>query len=331
MKIGVVGTGVIVETFLQAISKVDGVECIALCSRKLSNRTDELYNQYNIQSIYNDYKEMLENKLIDFIYIALPNSLHYSYTLKALENKKNVICEKPFTSTIKESEHLIEVAKDNNLFLFEGITTIYLPNFIDIKNKLKDLQDIKLVQCNFSQYSSRYDSFMNGEIPNVFNPEFSGGALYDINIYNLHFVIGLFGKPVDVRYLANTAYNGIDTSGIVTLKYKDFVCECVGAKDTMSPSFVYIQGRNGYLKLDSSTNECLSFETCIDGKVNSCNNQEDSNRMVYELKNFKEIFDNDNKDMCYKLLEHSLNVVETVVKARKDAGIVFPADNINTI
>ncbi|AOR23718.1 Gfo/Idh/MocA family protein [Clostridium taeniosporum] len=331
MKIGVVGTGAIVETFLQAMSKVHGVECIALCSRKTSNRTDELSKKYNIQSMYSDYKKMLENKSIDFIYIALPNSLHYSYTLKALENKKNVICEKPFTSTIKESEHLITVAKKYNLFLFEGITTIYLPNFIDIKNKIKDLQDIKLVQCNFSQYSSRYNSFINGEISNVFNPTFSGGALYDINIYNLHFVIGLFGKPVDVRYLANTAYNGIDTSGIVILKYKDFVCECVGAKDTMSPSFVYIQGRNGYLKLNGSTNECPSFEFCIDGEVKSYNNQEDSNRMVYELNKFKEIFDNDNKDMCYKLLEHSLNVVETAVKARKDAEIVFPADNTNTI
>ncbi|MBW6409675.1 Gfo/Idh/MocA family protein [Clostridium weizhouense] len=327
MNIGVVGTGGIVETFLQAVSKVDGVECIALCSRKISNRTDEMSKKYNIKSVYTDYKEMLEDKLIDFIYIALPNSLHYSYALKALENRKHVICEKPFTSTIKESEHLIKIAKDNNLFLFEGITTIYLPNFIDIKNKIKELQNIKLVQCNFSQYSSRYNSFMNGEIPNVFNPKFSGGALYDINIYNLHFVIGLFGKPVDVRYLANIAENGIDTSGIVTLRYKDFVCECVGAKDTMSPSFVYIQGRNGYVKLDSSTNECLSFETCIDGKIESYNNQEVSNRMVYELKNFKEIFNNDNKDMCYKLLEHSLNVVETAVKARKDAGIVFPADN----
>ena len=83
---------------------------------------------------------------------------------------------------------------------------------------MSSLGKIKLVQCNYSQYSSRYDKFLAGEIPNVFNPVFSGGALQDINIYNLHFVTGLFGKAKEVKYIANSAENGIDTSGIATIK-----------------------------------------------------------------------------------------------------------------
>ena len=52
----------------------------------------------------------------------------------------------------------------------------------------------------------------------------------DINVYNLHFVTGLFGKPKDVHYFKNVGYNGIDTSGIVIMEYPDFIATCTGAK-----------------------------------------------------------------------------------------------------
>ena len=51
-----------------------------------------------------------------------------------------------------------------------------------MQDHLKDLGNIKIVQCNYSQYSSRYDALRAGELPNVFNPKFSGGAIMDINI-----------------------------------------------------------------------------------------------------------------------------------------------------
>lgn len=50
---------------------------------------------------------------------------------------------------------------------------------------------LKNVMLNFSQYSSRYDRYRKKEISNAFNPEFDGGALTDINIYNIHLANGL--------------------------------------------------------------------------------------------------------------------------------------------
>lgn len=44
-----------------------------------------------------------------------------------------------------------------------------------------------MISLTFCQYSSRYDSLISGKLPNVFNPEFAGGALMDINLYNIHF------------------------------------------------------------------------------------------------------------------------------------------------
>lgn len=326
MKIGTIGTGVIVEEFLNAVNEVENVECIAVYSRK-EKTARVLADKYKVKQIYTDYDALLNDENVNFIYIASPNSLHYGYALKALQNGKNVICEKPFTSTINEAKTLADLAKEKNLFLFEAITTLHLPNYNKIKKLIGSIGELKLVQCNYSQYSSRYNKFLAGEITNAFNPEFSGGALQDINIYNLHFVTGLFGKAKSVKYAANIAENGIDTSGIVTLKYDDFVCECVGAKDSNSPSFAIIQGTKGYIKLNSPANQCVSFEVGLNGIIETYNEQKFTNRMVYELMDFVNIYNNSDFEKCYKLLEHSLSVVETAVMARKDAGIIFAADN----
>jgi len=326
MKIGTIGTGIIVENLLNALQEAQNVVCTAVCSRK-EETARKFADKFQIKQIYTDYERMLADDNVDFIYVASPNSLHYDYALRALQKGKNVICEKPFTSTVEETVTLIELAKQKNLFLFEAITTIHFPNYKKIKELLPSIGDLKIVQCNYSQYSSRYDKLMAGEVTNVFDPAFSGGSLMDINIYNLHFVIGLFGEPGQVIYTANKADNGIDTSGIVLLKYDGFVCECVGAKDSYSPSSAVIQGTKGYIKIQSPPHECRSFEVGIGDTVETHNEQQISNRMAYEVIAFEYLYRLGDYQKCYELLDHSLRVIKAAVLARQDAGIVFPADH----
>ena len=53
----------------------------------------------------------------------------------------------------------------------------------------------------------------------------------DLSLYNLHYVMGLFGKLVEAKYYSNIEKN-IDTSGLLVLKYPSFIACCVGAKDS---------------------------------------------------------------------------------------------------
>lgn len=327
MKIGTIGTGVIVDTFLSAVQEADHVKCTAVCSRKEENAR-RLADRYGVNKIFTDYDAMLADDDVEFIYIALPNSLHYEYAVKALIMGKNVICEKPFTSTVPEAKRLAEIARARKLFLFEAITTIHMPNYLKAKELLPSIGELKLVQCNYSQYSSRYDKLLAGEVTNIFDPAFSGGALEDINIYNLHFAIGLLGQPERVTYEANLADNGIDTSGIALLKFNNIVCSCTGAKDSVSPSFTVLQGTKGYIRLPGPPNECLSVEIGIGGQTETINEQDSGNRMIYEVRAFRDIYHRRDFGRCYELLDHSLHVVEASVAAREFAGIVFPADNI---
>lgn len=325
MKLGIIGTGFIVHTFINAAMQHKEIQLQAIYSRS-KEKAEEMAKTFNIASIYTDLDQMLQDPNIEFMYIASPNALHYEQTKLALQANKHVICEKPFTSTPKELEELIVLAKEKQLFLFEAITTLHLPNYHKVRELLPKIGDIKMVQCNFSQYSSRYDAFLRGENPNVFNPVMSGGALMDLNIYNLHFVMGLFNAPNNVQYFANIK-DGIDTSGIAILEYPDFIVSCVAAKDSASVNLTQIQGEKGYITiLGSSVCKTIDFIS-LDGSKETYNLQTVENHLYYELADFLSHYSNHNLSACYKLLDHSLLVLNTLTTLRHQAGIVFPADN----
>lgn len=318
MKIGIVGSGFIIKDCLEAIKESNKIEVVSICVRENSlDKARKFMDEYSIPKVYTDYEEFLEDTEIEFVYIGIINSLHYSYAKKALENNKNVICEKPFTENSEELKELIEIAKEKRLYLFEAITTIHLENFDYIKENISKVGEIKIVQCNFSQYSSRYDKYKNGEVLPVFDPKLNGGALYDINIYNIHLVARLFGEPKNIEYFGNKGFNGVDTSGILMLDYDKFKAVCIGAKDSGSPNFVIIQGDEGYIKINSATNLIENIEVSFNKKVDEINNNVYNNRMTKEFLNFKNIFDTDNFIEMEKLLDHSFLVMKMLEKAKK--------------
>lgn len=324
MKIATIGTGFIVEWFLSAAAFVEDAQPYAVYSRTKENGK-RIADAYHIGKVYTDLNEMLQDPQVECVYIASPNSLHYHHAKQALLAGKHVICEKPFTSTAKELRELCTIAKEKQRFLFEAIVTIHMPNYISLKEHVAALGPIRMVQCNFSQYSSRYDAFLNGQTPNVFNPEFSGGALADINIYNLHFVMNLFGKPNHASYYPNIQ-RGIDTSGVLILEYDGFSAVCVGCKDTKSHNISQIQGELGYITLNSETSRCANYSvTTKDGTLLPSIKQNDIS-LYYEIKDFMRIMKEEDYEACYDLLAYSMEVMEVYESARKNAGIFFTAD-----
>ncbi|WP_171336662.1 Gfo/Idh/MocA family protein [Enterococcus cecorum] len=321
MKLAVLGTGKIVQEFLPMIQQVTGVELVALLSTPRSlDKAKEMQVQYHIQEVYTDYETLLSNATIDTVYVALPNHLHYQYTKAALLQGKNVICEKPFTLNAQQLEELIQIATEKRVILLEAITNQYLNNFLQIKKDLAQLGKIKIVECNYSQYSSRYDAFKEGKILPAFDPQKGGGALMDINIYNIHFVVGLFGKPEKVQYLANVERH-IDTSGILVLDYGDFKAVCIGAKDSTANIRSVIQGTDGSIEVLGATNEMPRYERRSKTEIEAVNANLDKHRMYQEFEKFTEVIDQ--KDLAFALeqLNHSLTVMQVVDQALESANL----------
>lgn len=201
MKLGIIGSGKIVHDFLSIADQIPNLELAALSTTKRSHQIGlELQEKYNISKLYQDNTDLFNDANVDTVYVAVPNSLHFSIAKAALEAGKNVICEKPFVTTTDEARELKEIADKNQVIIVEAITNIYLENFKFIEDNLAKIAPIHVVNLNYTQYSSRYDAFLEGDIQPAFDPKKDGGALMDLGIYNLHIIIKLFGKPDSVKY-----------------------------------------------------------------------------------------------------------------------------------
>lgn len=322
MNLAIFGAGKIVQEFLEMVKDIPEINLTALLSSERSlEKNKDLIATYNIDGVYTNEDEILKRTDVDTVYVALPNHLHYEFSKKALEAGKHVICEKPFTLTLKELEELEAIALEKDLVLIEAITNQYFANFAQLKEDLNDVGELKIIECNYSQYSSRYDAFKEGTILPAFNPKMGGGSLMDINIYNIHLVVGLLGKPHRVEYYANIERN-IDTSGMLVMDYDQTKVVCIGSKDTSSPIKSTIQGTDGSLIINGPTNTLESYtkiigkdtEEVIDLKVHL-------HRMYEEFIAFNRIIKEHDMDTVREKLTHSKIVMEVAEKALVGAGI----------
>ncbi|QNH54322.1 Gfo/Idh/MocA family oxidoreductase [Selenomonas timonae] len=328
MKIAVVGTGMIAREALIALRQLEGIEVVTICARPHSReKARVLAQEFGVPQVATDYGAMLAAHEADFVYIGIVNSAHFDYARQAIAAGWHVILEKPFTSTLAEAEELIARARAAHCYLFEAVTPLFLPNYVGILETLPQLGLIRLVQANYSKYSSRYDRYLARDVAPAFDPSLSGGALYDLNVYNLELIVSLFGRPKSAAYTANVGFNGIDTSGVMTMRYDGFVATAAAAKDSSSPSFFMIQGESGWIRADGEVNALSSFTVGLRGRepeTYELNRHE--HRMVHEFEAMRDIFAR--KD--YMSVEEGLQISRTVMavmeKARLMAGIQFRAD-----
>ena len=166
MRLAVIGTGKIVKDAFEALQDIpaEKITVQAVFGRPHSReKAEALAKAYGVPEVYTDYAELLAKAPVDFVYIGLVNSAHFDYAKQALLAGRNVILEKPSTSSYAETKELAKLAVEKGLYLFEAVTLLHMPNFEGIRQSLNEIGDIKLIQCNYSQYSSRYDAYKEGK------------------------------------------------------------------------------------------------------------------------------------------------------------------------
>ena len=321
MNIGVLGSGFIVDVFVKNIKQYKNVKTYAIWGR----HKEKIEGFAGFEKYYTDLDEFLNDPNIDVVYVALPNALHFEYAYKALKANKHVLLEKPFCQTYSQTKTLINYAKKKKLLLFETIMTYHTKNFNKIKSLVNELGDIKLIEANFSQYSRRYEKFKQGTILPAFDYKLAGGALMDLGVYNIHFVVDIFGLPKKVNYYPNIERN-VDTSGVLVLDYGKFKASLINGKDCRSDCFALIEGDEGYIRLNTTTSRCASYTYVNkEGKRIDVEDKDTSEfaawKSLYDV--FMKLYKNKDYDTCYKYLESTLNVSKVLDLARSSAKMKY--------
>ncbi len=306
----------IVPQMIDAMQTVTGYEIVAICAR---NR--EKTSRFGIPHVYTDYAEMLARPDIDFVYVALPNSLHFDAAKQALLAGKNVLLEKPFTSTVEQAAELFALAGERGLFIFEAISNIHLPNFHKLREILPQIGPVRLVHADYDEHFGRYDEYLAGADIPVFTQEYEGGALRDINIYCLHIVLALYGRPDAVFYASNAlGRNAVPTSGVATLRYDaaGLVAVCTASMDSDGYRGFLFQGEKGTIRTHHLPNFSTQVDLMLPGQQTqsfALNNYE--HRLCHQLEDYRDIFLARDRKAAEALQAQTMLVMDTIVRLER--------------
>ena len=331
MRLSIIGTGKIVREALPVIAATDQLFIRSILARPHSlDLAAMMAETYGIPRVCSDYAEVLSDEQTDAVYIALINSVHFDYALRALRAGKHVILEKPACLCASEFRQLADEARARRLMLFEAVTLLHLPAFRLLRDELlPQIGPIRHVECNYSQRSSRYDAYLRGEVLPAFDSVAGGGALMDLNIYNLHFAIALLGRPQHATYFCTRGFNAVDLSGTAVLGWggRDQEFESseesevwgnfFASKSTDAPSFGLLQGDEGWLRIDGSVSTLAAITLCLRGQhPRPIPLPPVSHRLAPEFAAFSHLFHSQDYATMNRLLDHSLIVMQTVDQLR---------------
>lgn len=323
----VIGTSWISEQWIQALNASEHMRFYGVFSRQLTKAT-ALVEKYQGSVAYDSMDTLLNDPVVDIVYIASPNSLHFQQAKQVLLANKTAIVEKPIVSNRKEMAELLEIANQSSGYLFEAIMPIHMPRHQVVKELIPNVGKLKLVAVQFNQYSSKYNAYRNHETTNVFDPKFSGGALYDLGIYAIYVLLAHFGKPKDIRYMANIGYSGVDVSGVITMRYDNFISTILLGKDNRGINTTQIIGEDGNIVIEGSVSIYQNVRFVSPDKNEVIDVVQEANPMIHEIRSIEQVLLAQDKDTMNQWLSLASDVCDVMEEARCDAGIVFEADRV---
>ena len=174
----------------------------------VASRDPERSKALNPITVHDNYDALINDPLIDAIYISLPNHLHCEWTVKALKAGKHVLCEKPFAMNAAEVELMIKTAKECDRLLVEAVWARWHPRMVRAIDLVKSgaIGQVISIDASFTFPASIEGNYR-------LSPEMGGGALFDIGVYPLHAIAAIVGDDAQVEIEkcdVTTGSTGID-------------------------------------------------------------------------------------------------------------------------
>jgi len=315
---GIVGTGWIAHEMGDALKNVNG-EIYAVCDANLAG-AQKYATEYGVKKAYGSFDELLEDSLIDIVYIATPHNFHYDMMKKALEKNKHVFCEKAITVNDRQLEECVAIAKEKNLIISDGVTLLHMPLYKKLKEIIGSgkLGRVKMVQVNFGS-CKEYDVTNR-----FFSKELAGGALLDIGVYATSFArFFMSSKANVVLTTVNFFETGVDESSGIILKNGDGEMAVMAlTMRAKQPKRGVVSCEEGYIEVNEYPRAASATITYTsDGRQEVVEVGESKKALEYEIQDMEDYISNQSGE---ENLQYIRDVMATLTSVRNQWGMVYP-------
>ncbi|XP_048095276.1 trans-1,2-dihydrobenzene-1,2-diol dehydrogenase-like isoform X1 [Alosa alosa] len=248
---GICSAGKISHDFTVALKTLPSKEhqVVAVAARDLMH-AQAFATKHSIPRAYGSYEELAKDSEIDVVYVGTIHPHHLSAGRLFMNAHKNVLIEKPLAMNAGEASELISTAKRNKVFMMEmfckALWTRFFPVSVEIRQRLAqgEVGEVQLVRADLGAPLTH--------IPRLAERDLGGGAVLDLGVYCLQFVLMVFNgeKPESVHASGFNLDTGVDGTMVIVLKFSGnrmAVCTC--SITMMLTNDAVIVGSKGTIKV----------------------------------------------------------------------------------
>ena len=217
---------------------------------------------------FGSYEELIASPAVDAVYVPLPTGLRKNLVIRAAQNGKHILCEKPCAANLAELDEMLAVCKKNSVQFLDGVMFMHSPRLPKIRAALDDSQSLGQLQRMSSGFSFYFgDDFLrtNIRVDSALEP---AGCLGDLGWYSIRFFLWTLNwqlpHTVTAKILAQSA-SGTPTEFSAELFFDDGVsAEFYSSFLTAKQQWVAVGGRNGWLRMPDFVHPRNGYEPAFE-------------------------------------------------------------------
>lgn len=243
MRLGLLSTARINKLLVAGAGRARGIEVVAIGSRDLA-RAQAQAQALGVPRAHGSYEDLIADADVEAVYVALPNSLHAEWSLRALEAGRHVLCEKPMSRRPADVEAIFDAAAARDLVLAEAFMWRHHPQAQRLAELAGEIGELRLIRASFSFLLDR-----PGDLR--LQAGLDGGALMDVGCYGVSAARLLAGEPLSVSAQRVQGGDGVDVRLAGLLRFEGDVLATIDCGlDMAARGELEVAGTHGVLRLE---------------------------------------------------------------------------------
>ena len=322
---GIIAPGGIANKFAEAVSQFTAGQVVAVSSRD-EGRARSFAERHGIPRAYAGHDALGADPEVDAVYVASPHSAHRDHAVAMARAGKHVLIEKALARNLVEVNEIFDSARGAGVFAMEAMWTRHLPHIAAVRRWIADgrIGEVVTVVADHGQ------SLDLGPDHRLKAPELAGGALLDLGVYPVAFVVDLLGAPTSVHAAGHRTETGVDASVALTLGYPDPVfAQASCTLKVKTPTTAVVCGTGGRIELDGDFYGGTVARRLAPGKVREVVEEFDgrvANGFQFEIAEVARCVADGRVESERMRWDDSRAVMSVLDEARRQMGVRYPGE-----